>query len=107
MSKRITQHAPLLRHLSKAKPNMIKAVIKTGDKDLINVFCECALNVLRGVVPLTKVQRSRLTRYKGCLRDLVNKRTSNLRKRQILQRGGFLGALLPPIIGILGGLLGQ
>ena len=107
MSKRISRHAPLLRHLCKAKPNTIRSVIKTGDKDLINVFSECALNVLKGVVPLTKVQRIKLSRHKKCLRDLVNRKTSNQKKKKILQRGGFLGALLPPIIGILGGLLGK
>ena len=105
MSKRISRHAPLLHHLSKAKPKTIRSVIKTGDKDLISVFSECALNVLKGVVPLTKGQRSKLGRYKKCLRDLVNRKTTNQKKKKILQRGGFLGALLPPIISILGGLL--
>ena len=107
MSKRINRHAPLLQHLSRAKPSTVKSIIKTADKELINVFCECALNVLRGVVPLTKGQKSRLRRHKKCLRDLVNRKTSRQKKSNILQRGGFLGALLPPIIGILGGLLGN
>ena len=107
MSKRITRHASLLKHLCKAKPKTIRSIIKTGDKDLISVFSECALNVLKGVVPLTSGQRSKLKRHKNCLRDLVEKKTSLQKKKKILQRGGFLGALLPPIISILGGLLGQ
>ena len=107
MSNRIKRHAPLLQHLSRSKPSEVKSIIKTANKELINVFCECALNVLRGVVPLTKGQKSRLRRHKKCLRDLINRKTSRGKKSKILQRGGFLGALLSPIIGILGGLLGN
>jgi hypothetical protein len=32
------------------------------------------------------------------------KKTSLKKKRKILQKGGFLGALIPPILSVLGGL---
>ena len=106
MSNRIKKHAALLRHISTAKPNRVKAIIKTADKDEINVLCECALNVLKGVVSLNTQQRQRLRKHKNRLRTLVDKKSSVTKKKQLLQTGGFLGSLLGPIIGILGSLLG-
>lgn len=107
MSKRLKKHAALLRFLGKAKPAISKSVIKSADRELLNTFCECSLNVLNGTVPLTTKQRSRLKKHKAKLRSLVAKRVSNKRKLALLQNGGFLSALLSPIIGILGGLLGN
>ena len=106
MTKRLKKHAPMLQHLCKAKPANVKSIIKTSDNVLVNVLCECALNVLQGNVTLSKPQRKRLARHKKGLRDLTNKRISLQKKKNTLQRGGFLGALLSPIIGILGSLLG-
>ncbi len=107
MSKRIKDHAFLLKHLSKAKPSAAKSIIKTCDKDLMNVFCECALNVLKGNVPLNKNQKQRLSVHKTSLRALTNKKHSLKKKKALLQKGGFLSALLGPIIGILSGLFGH
>jgi len=39
------------------------------------------------------------------VRVLASKKTFLKKKRQILQKGGFLGALLPPVFGVLGSLL--
>ena len=106
MSQRVKKQAPLLNHLAKAKPSAVKAIINTGDKELINVLCECALNVLNGNVRLTKSQKARLCRHKTGIREISLKKTSLKKKRETLQRGGFLRALLAPILGIIGGLLG-
>jgi len=40
------------------------------------------------------------------LRKLVLKKTSLKNKRKIVQTGGFLGALLGPIVSVLGSLFG-
>jgi hypothetical protein len=40
------------------------------------------------------------------IRKLVLKKTSLKSKRKIVQTGGFLGAILGPIIKVLGGLFG-
>ena len=107
MSNKLRKHAHVLKFLSKAKPSTANAVIKAGDKALIDTLCECCLNVLNGVVPLTNHQRKKLGKYKNQLRLLKNKSVSRQKKKTLLQKGGFIGALLPPIIGILGGLLGK
>ena len=107
MTNRVKKHGALLRYLSKAKPSTCKSIIKTCDKELINVLCECALNVLNGNVRLNPTQRKRLVRYKNGLRAITVKKTALQKKKDLLQKGGFLQALLSPILGILGNLVGS
>ena len=98
----------MLKALVKASPPMAKAIIKNGDKDLINTICECGHNVLKGNVRLTKPQIARLRRHKHTLRKLTKHRQSLKQKKTLLQTGGgFLSALLGPVIGILGSVLGE
>jgi len=69
-------------------------------------LCECAKNIIKGNVALTKAQRERIHKRKQSFRKLALKKTSLKEKRRIVQRGGFLGALLGPIISALGSLFG-
>ena len=98
MSARVRRHADTLAFLSKAKPSTCKAIIKAADKDLVNCLCECAHNILQGTVDLTKPQKTKLARHKQDLRSIAKKPTSLKRKQQILQKGGFLPALLAPLL---------
>ena len=107
MSKRVKRNLPLLKVLCGAKPGLIKAVLKGASPDLISALSECSLNVLKGNVRLTPTQKKRLTKYKTNLRLLAKRGTAQKRRRQILQKGGFLPLLLKPIVGALGGLLGS
>jgi len=71
----------------------------------VDCFSECAKNVLKGNVPLSKRQFSRLEREKTNVRALASKRTSLRKKRRVVQKGGFVGALLMPALAALGSLL--
>ena len=99
MSKRVKKYLPLLTFLCKAKPNLIKAIIKEAPSELINVISECALNILKGNVKLKSSQLKKLCRHKHCLRILAKKRTSVKKRKKYLQSGGFIGALLPALLG--------
>ena len=57
-------------------------------------LCECGKNILKGNVPLTPRQLRALRPYKNHLRDLVCKKVSIKKKKIILQKVGFVGALL-------------
>lgn len=98
MSARVRKHADLLKVLAKAKPPTCKAIMKTADKDLIHCLCECAHNILNGNVRLSPAQKAKLSRYKQDLRSVSKKTTSQKRKQQVLQKGGFLPALLAPLL---------
>ena len=96
----------MLKLLCGAKPSMVKAVLKGASPDLIRTLCECSLNILKGNVRLSAAQKKQLSRHKQNLRLLAKKSTSMKRRKRILQTGGFIGALLKPVLGVLGGLLG-
>jgi len=78
-----------------------------ADNDFVKCLCECAKNIIKGNVKLTTLQRSKICRRKQSFRKLVLKKTPLKEKREIVQSGGFLGALLGPIVSILGGLFGK
>ena len=67
---------PYLQVLVKSKPKLRKLLIEHGPVSLITSICECALNLLKGVIPLTLRQKRRLARYKTYLRGLANKKVS-------------------------------
>ena len=73
--------------------------------DFIDCVSECAKNIIKGNVPLNPAQLRRLRRERSNVRVLALKKTSLKKKRRVLQKGGFLGALLPPVLGVLGSLL--
>ena len=68
---------------------------------------DCATNVLRGNVPVTSKDKRTIGKHRRLARLLSSRRTPIEKKRTVVnQNGGFIGALLGPIVSILGGLLG-
>jgi len=65
---------------------------------------ECIRNLLNGNVPLNKSQKKKLAAKKNILRQLAVKKTSLQKKKKLIQSGGFLGALLGPIVSAIGSL---
>ena len=108
MSKRIKAHASLLRKLHKTSPKIRAKLLKHKcDKSFIECLSECAKNVLKGNVPLNKKQLVKLRHRKHQLRSLALKKTTFAKKRKIIQSGGFLGALIGPIVSVLGSLFNR
>ena len=64
MSKQMKNNLPYLQVLVKSKPELRKLLIKRCPVSLITSICECALNLLKGVIPLTPRHKRRLARYK-------------------------------------------
>ena len=107
MSRRLKDFAPTLKLLNRYSSAQKKRWLKRNlDNKLIVCLCECAKNLLRGNVPLSTKQRKALSKRKQALRKLSDKKISLKSKRRLIQTGGFLGALLGPIVSILGGLFG-
>jgi hypothetical protein len=107
MNRRMKQMLPQLRRLKRMSSRDQKKFLKTCGKDFICCICEVVKNILNGNVPLKKKQLSSLARRKQSLRKLVLKKTPVGIKKKILQKGGFLGALITPILSLLGGWLGN
>ena len=104
---RIVRNYKDLYRLSKSKSaKQRKAILKQGGMDLSKCICECVLNVIKGNVSLKAGQKKTLHRHRKDLRLLAGKKTVAATKKKILnQRGGFLGAVLGPILASLAGSL--
>ena len=107
MSRRVQKHAVQLKMLRDATPRLRKQIMHHCGKEILDCVCECVKNVLKGNVPLTSSQKQNLSRHRNKLRKLSLKKTSEKKKNEMIQKGGFLCALITPILSILGGLLGS
>ena len=105
VSQRLKKHANELGYLQKARPCIRNHLITKADRSLVDCLCECADNILRGNVPLTKQQKEKRKRNKAELRVLTTKSVSLKKKKAILQNGRFLGSLLAPIASVVAPLL--
>lgn len=102
------KHIAILHALQHLNKEQREAVLRKADSRIIRCICECALNVLRGNVPLKSCQRRKLRRHAPALRRLAtNKGSWKSKKRFVVQSGGFLPLLLAPILGtVLSNLIG-
>ena len=106
MSRRVNKYKHHLKFLSVCDHKTCKQLIGKADKELINCICECALNILKGSVPLKPQDKKKLIKRKRDLRALTSKSINIADKKRIIQKGnGFLPMLLGPIIATLGSLL--
>lgn len=104
MSQRTRKFLPMLKRIRKMGDRTKKEYVRKCNKEFLDCVSECAKNVIKGNVPLSDRQKTNLRRRKD-LRALSVKKTSLRKKRKILQKGGFLTALLPPVLSILSSLL--
>lgn len=104
---RLERHRLTLQHLARSniKNKTRQNIVKEGGKDLRSCICECALNVLKENVPLSKNQWIKLKRLRKPIEVLASKRVPVKKKKTIIQqKGGRLFPLLfTPIIKALAG----
>ncbi len=78
-------------------------MLKVADPDLILCLCECVDNILHGNIKLPKKKTEELAKHAKVLRKIQDRTVPKETKHRLLiQNGGFLPALLAPIIGIGG-----
>jgi len=109
MSQGIKKYAPLLKKLKKiGLKNQKKVLVKNiEDPEFVECLCKCAKNIIKENVKLSFTQRRKICCRKKLFRKLALKKTSLTERRKIVQKGGFIGALLGPIISVLGGIFGS
>ncbi len=105
MSVRVRKFSSVLKRINKLSDKAKRDYVRKCTREFLDCISECAKNVIKGNVPLTNRQKTRLRRSRNELRALSVKKTPLREKRRILQKGGFLGALLPPVLGVLASLL--
>ena len=111
MSARLKKQLNYLKILRKSNPKTRSAILQNADKELILCICECVENTLNGNVKVNPAQQKQLKKYTTVLRQ-IRAKGGNLKtkKKLLVQKGGFLPALLAPILAslastVLGGLL--
>jgi hypothetical protein len=103
MNNHIVRELKSLKRMSKAGR---KKYLKTCSKESVIRICECVKNLLNGNVPLNSSHLKKLSRHRQSLRKLAAQGTSLKIRKQVLQRGGFLGTLLPILLPAVTSLLG-
>ena len=107
---RVRKHAHELETLAKAKREKRNRLVREATTELIFTLVDLAKMVIRGDITLTPHQLSTVRRYKADFKKLVSKSTGVKGKRNVIQKGGFLPALLGPVlklgVPLLGNLLG-
>jgi len=105
MSALVKKYLLVLKRIAKLGDKAKKDFVRKCDKEFLDCVSDCAKNVIKGNIPLSVRQKERLCRSRNDLRALSVKKTALRRKRRILQKGGFLDALLTPVLGVLSSLL--
>ena len=96
MSKRMKKYKNELCFLSTCSKSQRANFIKQAPSDIIRAIGDISNTLLRGNLPLTKVQRQKLKKEIKLLKQLALKKGTLARKRKIIvsQRGGnILGVI--------------
>lgn len=105
-SSRVVRHATDLRLLGRAKAAVRKRKIRDAPKDLIMALVDVAKALIKGEISLSSSQLGAVRRQKKNFLSLVRPGKALGTLKKTLQTGGFLSALLGPILKIAGPLLG-
>jgi hypothetical protein len=102
----IQQVVAELKRLKRLGASGRKRFFKKCGKESVIRICECIRNLLKANIPVKSTHLKKLSRHKQTLRQLALKHTSLKTRKRLLQKGGFLGALIPAIVPALASLLG-
>jgi hypothetical protein len=80
-------------------PKYRKAILACADKKLIKALCEIIFNVLQNNINISGNLKNRLIRQRECIRKLCDKSSFAVKKKTLIQKGGFLQYLIPAVIG--------
>ena len=106
MSDLVKRHILCIQALNRYKSTKLRrAIIANADAYLLCALAECAYNILKKNIPLSDLQRRRLSIYRTKLRELAQRRTPAARRRRILlqqqvgegQGGSFQSSFLAPL----------
>ncbi len=107
MSKRVNNLTPFILTLQSLKPKHRKILAKLATNEHLRGLQEASVNIIKNTVQLSEKDARICRRYRKPLRLLALKRYPAKNKRELIQSGGFLAALLPVLASVLGGFLAQ
>lgn len=99
MSKRVKKYAPTLQLLAKCDKKTANAIVKSAKPEFLCCISDICHNILKDRLKLSGKEKRNLSKYKKQIRKIANRSTTNKSKRELIQKGGFLGAILAPLLG--------
>ena len=92
-------------NLYKSPPLVRRHILRHSSPEFLKVLSECALNILKNNIVLSKREKAKLVRHKSIIRKLASKKiNTKTRNRILLHKGGFLLNFLRPIVKVFGQL---
>ena len=104
--RRLAKHACDLQLLARAKRAVRNRKIRSAPKDLIRALVDVARAVIKGQILLSPSQLGAVRRHKKNLKKVVKPKTNIKTLKRTFQVGGFLPAILAPVLKLAGPLLG-
>ena len=101
VGKQLRHNLPMLKMIHEARDETKRNAAKCCSRELCEAMSEIARNMLKGNIPLSEAQYTTLRRYVQDMEKLADKRSSLKTKRNVIQKGGFIGALLGPALKVL------
>ena len=96
---KVRRHARTLAALKDLDARARQSLMSWAKKELIATLVECAKLIINRRVPITAAQLSALRREASSLNALLSTPANKVEERRyILQKGGFLSALIAPIV---------
>jgi hypothetical protein len=95
---RLRRNFPLIKALEKSSTKGRKQIPRKAKPELIKTICDICYNLTSGNVKLPESKRRKLIRHRKALRRLADRKVSlKTKRRQIVQEGGFLNAIIPAV----------
>jgi hypothetical protein len=98
MSQLVQAHIDLLSAINKSSTDKVAGIIKHSSNKVTYLYSELALNVLKGVVPITTKERRRFAGFKPLLKILTVKQHSLKKKQSTLNDNIQLVRLLTRVV---------
>jgi hypothetical protein len=84
--------------LQHANDEQRRLIIKKASLDLIKTIADICYNLTRGNIPLPENKRKKLIQHRNLLRRLADRKVNiQTKQKEIVQKGGFLSAIIPAI----------
>jgi hypothetical protein len=107
---RLSRHAYNLQTLAKASPKPRRKIISQASDDFILALVDAAKKLIKGEISLTPQQLGAVRRHRHHFEKVTKPRVNVKEVKKACQIGGFLPALLGPLLKIglpiLSGVLG-
>ena len=99
---------PTVKFLAACRdPQIVSHILSKADKNLVKGICNAAYNVTRGDVPLSRPKKRLFAKYRPVFDTLTAPNKSLEVKRQLVQKGGALPALIPILLSTVLGTIGS